>query len=76
MRYRSLGRCGLNISEISLGCEGLLGKPEAFIHDVIDMMESYGGTGIDLYAPNPDMRSALGRALRGRRDKSSFAMPS
>ncbi len=69
MRYRSLGRCGLNISEISLGCEGLLGKPEAFIHDVIDMMESYGGTGIDLYAPNPDMRSALGRALRGRRDK-------
>ncbi|MBQ9406175.1 MAG: aldo/keto reductase [Desulfovibrio sp.] len=69
MHYRSLGRCGLNISEIGLGCEGLLGKPESFVHEVINMMEEHGGTGIDLYAPNPDMRSALGRALRGRRDK-------
>lgn len=69
MRYRSLGRCGLDISEIGLGCEGLLGKPESFVHKAIDMMETYGGTGIDLYSPNPDMRSALGRALRGRRDK-------
>lgn len=69
MRYRSLGRCGLTISEIGLGCEGLLGKPESFIHDAMAIMEEQGGTGIDLYSPHPEMRSALGRALKGRREK-------
>ncbi len=57
------------ISEISLGCEGLLGKPEAFVHDALDMMERCGASGIDLYSPNPEMRTSLGRALRGRREK-------
>ena len=69
MQYRSLGRSGLTISEIALGCEGLIGKSEAFVHEALDMMESHGASGIDLYSPNPEMRSALGRALRGRRKK-------
>ena len=69
MHYRSLGRSGLTISEISLGCEGLLGKSEDFVSDALDMMESHGASGIDLYSPNPEMRSALGRALNGRRKK-------
>lgn len=69
MQYRSLGRSGLTISEIALGCEGLIGKSEAFVHEALDMMESHGASGFDLYSPNPEMRSALGRALRGRRKK-------
>ena len=32
-------------------------------------MEASGVNCIDLYAPNPDMRDNLGRALQGRRDK-------
>ena len=67
MKYRSLGRCGLTISEIGLGCEGLLGKPEAVVHEFLDVMEAHGANGIDLYSPNPQMRTALGRAMRGRR---------
>ena len=69
MQYRSLGRCGLTISEIGLGCEGLLGKPESFVHEVLDLMEKHGANGIDLYSPNPDMRTALGHGMRGRRAK-------
>ena len=69
MRYRSLGRSGLTMSEIALGCEGLLGKPEAFVRSALDMMESHGANGIDLYSPNPELRTALGRALSGRREK-------
>ena len=32
-------------------------------------METEGVSGIDLYTPNPEVRSNLGRALRGRREK-------
>ncbi len=69
MRYRSLGRSGLTVSEIGLGCEGLLGKPESYVQDVLDLMEDCGANGIDLYSPNPQMRSALGKAMAGRREK-------
>lgn len=69
MRYRELGRTGLMVSEIGVGCEGLVEKPYEFIKGFVDTMEEGGVNCIDLYAPNPDMRSGLGRALRGRRDK-------
>ena len=69
MQYRSLGRTNFQISEVGIGCEGLLGKSEHFVHDIVDLMEENGANGIDLYSPNPDMRSFLGKALRGRREK-------
>ena len=69
MQYRSLGRSNLTISEVGVGCEGLIGKPEAFVHDILDLMEEHGANGIDLYSPNPEMRTYLGNAMRGRRDK-------
>lgn len=69
MEYRSLGRSRIQISEIGLGCEGLIGKSPSYVQDALSMMEEYGATGIDLYSPDPAMRSALGHALRGRREK-------
>lgn len=68
MKYRKLGRTGLTVSEIGMGCEGMVEKPEE-IRAFVDAMEAGGVNCIDLYAPGPDFRSGLGRALEGRRDR-------
>lgn len=69
MRYRNLGYTGIKISEISMGCEGFVGKTYEQVKGFVDLMEAEGVSGIDLYTPNPDVRSNLGRAMRGRREK-------
>ena len=67
MEYRQLGRTGLRVSEIGMGCEGFVDKPYEQVEELVDAMEAGGVNCIDLYAPNPEFRSNLGRALRGRR---------
>ena len=69
MRYRTLGRTGLQVSEIAMGCEGFVGKPYEEVLAFVDRMEAAGVNCIDLYSPDPEFRSNLGRALAGRREK-------
>ncbi len=69
MNYRTLGRSGLKVSEIGIGCEGFMDKPYEQVKDFVDLMEETGVNCIDLYSPNPEFRSRLGRALAGRREK-------
>ena len=69
MNYRTLGRTGLKVSEIGMGCEGLVDKSYDQVKEFVDKMEALGVNCIDLYSPNPEMRSNLGKALAGRRDK-------
>ena len=69
MEYRTLGRTGLRVSEIGMGCEGFMDKSYEEVLAFVDAMEAGGVNIIDLYTPNPQVRSHLGRALRGRRDK-------
>ena len=69
MQYRALGQTGLTVSEIGMGCEGFVDKPYEQVKELVDIMEVGGVNCIDLYTPNPEFRSNLGRALRGRRDK-------
>ncbi len=52
-----------------MGCEGLVDKSYNQVLEFVDKMEELGINCIDLYSPNPEMRSNLGKALTGRRDK-------
>ena len=69
MVYRTLGRTGIRISEIGMGCEGFVDKSYEDVLALVDRMEALGVNCLDLYTPNPEVRSNLGRALRGRREK-------
>ena len=69
MQNRTLGRTGIQVGEIGMGCEGFIGKTPAQIKAMIDLMESAGVNCIDLYTPNPQVRTDLGAALAGRREK-------
>ena len=68
MRYRELGNTKVKVSEIALGCEGLIGLGEEEVQNLFDFAIAQGINFLDLYAPNPDMRSHVGCALFGRRE--------
>ena len=69
MQYRELGRTGLKVSEIGLGCEGFVDNEGKFTRALLDTAEQNGVNYFDLYQPNPEVHKALGQALAGRRDK-------
>ncbi len=69
MNYRKLGKTGMTVSEISLGCEHLQGKDYALIRQVLDAAIDAGINYIDVFMSEPNVRSNIGKALAGRRDK-------
>ena len=68
MNYRTLGSTGIKVSEIGLGCEGFVGRGEKFAAELMNAAITAGINCLDLYSPDPDVRSFIGNALRGRRD--------
>ena len=68
MEYRQLGNTGLKVSVIALGCEAFV-EDNSNAKKFIDMAEQAGVNYFDLFSPDPGARSALGEALRGRREK-------
>ena len=69
MRYRELGNTGLLVSEIGMGCEGFSENNCAMTKELFDHAEWEGINYFDLYASDPKLRSAVGNALEGRREK-------
>ena len=69
MKYRKLGRTGYMVSEVGMGCEGFEDKSFEETLELVDAMEQHGINCMDLYTPNPKLRSNLGQALLGRREK-------
>lgn len=69
MKYRELGRTGLNVGEIGMGCEGFVDHDGKYTKALFDRAEAAGVNCFDLYSPSPEVRSLVGEALRGRREK-------
>ena len=72
MEYRILGRTGLKVGAIALGCEGFADKTAEEVRADFDFAIRNGINFLDLYASNPELRSNIGAALAGRREKSSY----
>lgn len=69
MRYRELGRTGLKVSEIGFGAEWMEKKPAAEVEAVADACAAGGINILDCWMPNPEVRSNLGAAIAGDRDR-------
>ena len=68
MKYRTLGKTGLKVSEIGFGGEWLERHDEA---ESIELLKYAAGKGInivDCWMPDPKSRDIIGRAMEGNHD--------
>ncbi len=69
MQYRELGRTGLKVSEIGLGAEWLERHTPEECRDIILHCEALGINILDCWMSEPKVRSNIGAAIAGRREK-------
>lgn len=69
MKYRTLGRTGLKVSEIGLGGEWLNGLSQEECTAIVDAAADNGINLIDVFMPQAPTRDHLGEALKGRREQ-------
>lgn len=69
MQYRELGKTGLKVSEIALGGEWLERHNTQECREVILHAEERGINLLDCWMCEPNVRSNIGRAIAGRREK-------
>ena len=69
MRYRDLGKTGLKVSEIGLGAEWLERHNTEEVKAVIDCCEEQGINILDCWMAEPNVRSNIGKAIAGKREK-------
>ncbi len=69
MKYRRLGKTGLEVSEVGFGGEWLERHSD---EECVRLLDVAGGAGInilDCWMSNPDVRRKIGLALKGRRER-------
>ncbi len=69
MQYRRLGRTELMVSEVGLGGEWLERHNAEEVKAVIDRCEEHGVNILDCWMSNPEVRSNIGAAIRGKRER-------
>ena len=69
MRYRTLGKTGLEVSEIGFGAEWIGKMDDAAVRAMAKAAVDAGVNIVDCWMSDPAVRSALGRAIGPERDK-------
>lgn len=69
MQYRRLGKTNLMVSEIGFGGEWLERHNYEECKAVIDRADELGINILDVWMPEPNVRTNIGKALSGRRDR-------
>ena len=69
MEYRLLGKTGISVSAVALGCEGFTNLSQKATTELLSFALENGVNFLDLYSSNPKLRSRIGKALEGRREK-------
>ena len=69
MKYRTLGKTGLSVSEIGLGAEWLERHNAQEVKEIIDRCEEAGINILDCWMSEPNVRSNIGKAIAGKRDR-------
>ena len=69
MEYRQLGKTGLSVSEIGLGAEWLERQNAEEVKAVVECAQGYGINILDCWMSEPTVRSNIGAAIAGYREK-------
>ncbi len=69
MQYRKLGKTNVDVGIIGLGGEWFNGKSQEVVTEIIHSAINKGVNYIDVFMPQPEVRTAIGNALIGFRDK-------
>lgn len=69
MNYRRLGKTDLMVSEIGLGAEWLERHTAEECKEIIERCEAHGINILDCWMSEPNVRSNIGTAIEGRREK-------
>lgn len=69
MKYRPLGKTGLQVSEIGFGAEWMERHKTEEVVELLAFCEENGINLLDCWMSDPKVRDDLGTALKGRRDK-------
>ena len=67
MQFREIGKTGVRVGTIGLGCEHLDRKPYAQVKETIDAALEAGVTHLDVFMPGQEVRENIARALGNRR---------
>lgn len=69
MKQLKLGKTGLKVSEIGLGGEWFVELEEDKVKTLMNLAIEQGMNYIDIFMPQPKVRSSIGKALLGQREK-------
>jgi len=69
MKYRRLGKTGLMVNEIGFGAEWIERHSAEECGAVLDRAEALGINILDRWMSEPNVRTSLGQALAGRRER-------